>query len=221
MRLRLPRWPATSAAACSLTAIGEWAADAPGQVLAAVGTRRDPLTGAFRPPTEATVRRVLGRVDPDALDQVIGRWLACQHAHADWLVGVKQVDYVLIVKANQPSLYRQLSTLPWRAVPVADHTHDRGHGRRVPPPAGHHDPRPRLPRRHPPAAPVGHYQLMTALSAPGPSCAPPLRGRVDGQVEAACGSRRRRGRAGIGARLRCRDGRRPVGTTIALEVGRH
>jgi predicted transposase YbfD/YdcC len=209
---------AVLAGASSLVAIGEWAADAPGQVLAALGTRRDPLTGAFRPPTEATVRRVLGRVDPDALDQAIGRWLAAQqplcptgrrpsssarpqravavdgktlrgsghhhtaavhllaamdhtshavlgqtdvehttneitqfqpllprldltatvvtadalhtqHAHADWLVGVKQADYVLIVKANQPSLHRQLSTLPWRAVPVADHTHDRGHGR--------------------------------------------------------------------------------------------
>jgi hypothetical protein len=54
------------------------AADAPGQVLAALGTRRDPWTGAFRPPDEATVRRVLARIDPDALDQVIGRWLADQ-----------------------------------------------------------------------------------------------------------------------------------------------
>ena len=69
---------AVLAGARSLVAIGEWAADAPGQVLAALGTRRDPLTGAFRPPTEATVRRVLGRVDPDALDQAIGRWLAAQ-----------------------------------------------------------------------------------------------------------------------------------------------
>jgi hypothetical protein len=47
-------------------------------VLAALGTRRDPLTGAFRPPTEATVRRLLARVDPDALDQAIGQWLARQ-----------------------------------------------------------------------------------------------------------------------------------------------
>jgi DDE_Tnp_1-associated len=69
---------AVLAGARSLVAIGEWAADAPGQVLAALGTRRDPLTGAFRPPTEATVRRVLGRVDPDALGQAIGRWLAAQ-----------------------------------------------------------------------------------------------------------------------------------------------
>ena len=33
------------------------------------------------------------------------------------------------MKTNQPSLHDQLSTLPWRAVPFAGHTHDRGHGR--------------------------------------------------------------------------------------------
>ena len=60
----------------SLATIGEWAADAPRPVLAALGVRRHPLTGAFRPPGEATVRRVLACVDPDALDQVIGAWLA-------------------------------------------------------------------------------------------------------------------------------------------------
>ena len=69
---------AVLAGARSLAAIGEWAADAPGPVLAALGVRRHPLTGAFRPPGEATVRRVLARVDPDALDQVIGAWLAGQ-----------------------------------------------------------------------------------------------------------------------------------------------
>jgi hypothetical protein len=40
--------------------------------------RRHPLTGAWRPPAEATVRRVLARVDPDTLDQVVGAWLARQ-----------------------------------------------------------------------------------------------------------------------------------------------
>jgi hypothetical protein len=62
----------------SLAAIGEWASDAPGQVLAALGVRRDPWTGTFRPPGEATVRRVLARVDADALDLAIGCWLADQ-----------------------------------------------------------------------------------------------------------------------------------------------
>ena len=55
---------AVLAGAKSLTAIGEWASDTPGQVPAAFGVRRDPLTGALRPPTEATVRRVLARSTP-------------------------------------------------------------------------------------------------------------------------------------------------------------
>jgi hypothetical protein len=69
---------AVLAGATSLVAIAEWAADAPGPVLAALGVRRHPLTGAWRPPAEATVRRVLARVDPDTLDQVVGAWLARQ-----------------------------------------------------------------------------------------------------------------------------------------------
>jgi predicted transposase YbfD/YdcC len=201
---------AVLAGARSLAAIGEWAADAPQPVLAALGVRRDPLRGAYRPPGEATVRRVLARVDPEVLDLVIGRWLAgqqrplprwgwravavdgktlsgsgqrgrrprhllaamdhttravlaqtdvdgktneitrlrplldgldligvvvtadaihTQRAHADWLVGVKHAAYLLIVKANQPTLHHQLATLPWRDIPVLDHTRDRGHGR--------------------------------------------------------------------------------------------
>jgi predicted transposase YbfD/YdcC len=196
----------------SLAAIGEWASDAPGQVLAALGVRRDLLTGTWRPPGEATVRRVLARIDADALDRAVGAWLAAQQPspppprpwrravaidgktlrgsghhgnpqvhllaamdhtsrgvlgqtdvdtktneitgfqplldgldlagrvltadamhtqreHADWLVSVKHAAYILIVKANQPSLHHQLATLPWREIPVADHTRDRGHGR--------------------------------------------------------------------------------------------
>ena len=69
---------AVLAGARSLAAIGEWANDAPGQVLVALGVRRDPWTGAFRPPGEATVRRVLARIDADALDRAIGAWLAGQ-----------------------------------------------------------------------------------------------------------------------------------------------
>ena len=71
---------AVLAGARSLVAIGEWAADAPQPVLAALGVRCDPLRRVWRPPGEATVRRVLARVDPDALDQVIGRWLVDQQS---------------------------------------------------------------------------------------------------------------------------------------------
>jgi predicted transposase YbfD/YdcC len=201
---------AVLAGAKSLVAIGEWAADAPGPVLGALGVRRDPLRRVWRPPGEATVRRVLARVDPDALDLVIGRWLAdqqpppprawrravavdgktlrgsshhpnpqvhllaamehtnravlgqadvdattneitrfrplldgvdltgtvitadalhTQHAHAGWLVTAKHAGYLLVVKANQPTLHQQLRRLPWRDIPVVDETRDRGHGR--------------------------------------------------------------------------------------------
>jgi predicted transposase YbfD/YdcC len=209
---------AVLAGARSLTAIGEWAADAPGPVLASLGVGRDPLRRGWRPPSEATLRRVLARVDPDALDRVIGRWLAGQqppppatrpppaprplrrvvavdgktlrgsghhpnpqvhllaamdHAtravlgqtnvdgktneitgfqplldgvdltgavitadalhtqreHADWLVGVKGAAYLLLVKANQPTLHQQLKLLPWPDISVADETRDRGHHR--------------------------------------------------------------------------------------------
>jgi predicted transposase YbfD/YdcC len=208
---------AVLAGARSLAAIGEWASDAPCQVLAALGVRRDPWTGVWRPPGEATVRRVLARIDADALDHAIGVWLAAQQPppptirppaprpprravavdgktlrgsghheaaqvhllavmdhtsravlaqtdvdgktneiaqfrplldrldltdtvvtadalhtqrdHADWLVTAKHAAYLLIVKANQPSLHQQLRRLPWSEIPVADHIRDRGHGR--------------------------------------------------------------------------------------------
>jgi hypothetical protein len=54
---------AALAGARSFTAIGEWVADAPPEVLAALGVRRDPLAGRFDPPDEATIRQVLEAVD--------------------------------------------------------------------------------------------------------------------------------------------------------------
>jgi hypothetical protein len=55
--------------------------------------------------------------------------LHTQCEHAEWLVTVKQAAYMLVVKANQPTLHQQLKARPWRVVPVADHTRDRGHAR--------------------------------------------------------------------------------------------
>jgi predicted transposase YbfD/YdcC len=208
---------AVLAGARSFTAIGEWAADAPPEVLAALGVRADPWR-VLTPPDEATVRRVLTDIDGDALDEAIGGWLRylappppppvvepptprqawpavavdgktlcgsgrpggqvhllaaadhtsravlgqvqvdgksneitafqpllgpldltrhvvtadamhTQREHVDFLVTVKHAAYVCIVKRNQPHLYKQLKTLPWRQVPVADHTREQGHGR--------------------------------------------------------------------------------------------
>jgi len=67
---------AVLAGARSVAAIAEWAADAPWPVLAALGVRRDPLTRRCHVPGEATIRRVLARVDGDAVDATVGAWLA-------------------------------------------------------------------------------------------------------------------------------------------------
>jgi predicted transposase YbfD/YdcC len=65
----------------SLTAIAEWAADAPDQLLLQCGaTLRDP-DRPYRAPSEATVRRVLQRIDGDALDAAIGAWLPDQDTY--------------------------------------------------------------------------------------------------------------------------------------------
>jgi predicted transposase YbfD/YdcC len=60
----------------SVLAIGEWAAEAPQEVLAALGARRGLVSGAFTAPHVDTFRRVLRRVDADAVDAVIGLFLA-------------------------------------------------------------------------------------------------------------------------------------------------
>ena len=59
----------------SLTAIAEWAAAAPAQVLAAFAVRRDPRSGRLVVPSETTIRRTLNKVDADALDAQVGAWL--------------------------------------------------------------------------------------------------------------------------------------------------
>ncbi|MEV3999403.1 transposase family protein [Streptomyces halstedii] len=61
--------------AVSLAAIAEWAADTPPAVRAARGGRVREPTGPTAP-AEATIRRVLQRVDGDAPDTAIGAWAA-------------------------------------------------------------------------------------------------------------------------------------------------
>ncbi|MFD8220928.1 transposase family protein [Streptomyces sp. NPDC059697] len=88
----------------SLAAIGEWIADAPGLVLAALGFRPDPLTGVLHPPHAATVRRSS----------------PCSTASS---CGERDV------KKNHPGLYTQVKKLPWRDMPPDHYTSGRAHGR--------------------------------------------------------------------------------------------
>jgi predicted transposase YbfD/YdcC len=65
---------AVLAGARSIAAIAEWAAEAPQPVRAALGARHH-APGHFAVPAEATIRRTLARLDPDALAGAIGAWL--------------------------------------------------------------------------------------------------------------------------------------------------
>lgn len=60
---------AVLAGACSYVAIAEWVHDLPVSVRVRLGLGR-------RRPSESTVRRILQKVDHDALDQALCRWLA-------------------------------------------------------------------------------------------------------------------------------------------------
>ncbi|MET9915183.1 transposase family protein [Streptomyces sp. NPDC006476] len=70
------------AGARSLTAIGEWLAHAPRWALRALGFAPDPLTGRIPVPHPGTVRRLLARLDGDALDAAIGSFLTARNTPA-------------------------------------------------------------------------------------------------------------------------------------------
>ncbi|MGA5135430.1 ISAs1 family transposase [Streptomyces olivoreticuli] len=90
---------------------------------------------------------VLGQVDVDGKTNEITRFqplldpldlagkvvtadaLHTQRAHARYLVEDKDAHYVLTVKQNQPTLFAQLSALPWAGVPGRARERNRAHGR--------------------------------------------------------------------------------------------
>jgi predicted transposase YbfD/YdcC len=121
----------------SFAAIGQWAADAGPEVLAVLGAARGPAE-------ESTFRRAFALVSADVLDRVLGAWLwtravqvggrlviaiDAMHTQHDTAQAILSRDagYVMSVKANMPTLYRQLKKLPWAAVPaVSAVSTDRG-----------------------------------------------------------------------------------------------
>lgn len=60
-------------------------------------------------------------ITADALD--------IQRDHAEFLVRGKNVHYTLVVKNHQPSLYAQLTSLPWRDIPAGHPQRERVFGR--------------------------------------------------------------------------------------------
>ena len=55
--------------------------------------------------------------------------LHAQRAHAEYLAGQRGAHYLITVKGNQPGLRAQLAGLPWRQIPAAHDTREKGHGR--------------------------------------------------------------------------------------------
>lgn len=76
----------------------------------------------------AAFATVLDRIDLGGV-VVTADALHTQRAHARYLHR-HRARYVFIVKGNQPTLHTRLRALPWKRVPVADHQHAKGHGRR-------------------------------------------------------------------------------------------
>ncbi|WP_331734447.1 ISAs1 family transposase [Streptomyces sp. NBC_00887] len=56
--------------------------------------------------------------------------LYTQRGHARFLVEEKRAHYLLVVKANQPALHRQLRSLPWKDVTARRYAREIGHGRK-------------------------------------------------------------------------------------------
>jgi predicted transposase YbfD/YdcC len=79
---------AVLAGARSLLAVGEWVADAPPELLERLGIRVDPLFPDRSWPAESTIRRLLARIDADALDRAVGAWLADRQKDAGGLRGL-------------------------------------------------------------------------------------------------------------------------------------
>lgn len=61
---------AVTAGSVTIEAICEWAADAPSEVLVALGVRRHPL-GRRRSPSRRCLASLLARIDGDALDRAV------------------------------------------------------------------------------------------------------------------------------------------------------
>ncbi|MFF1682835.1 hypothetical protein ACFVYG_43235 [Streptomyces sp. NPDC058256] len=76
------------AGATSLPAVGEWIADAPAHVLHRLGVGSDPLQPRRTLPSETTLRRLLARIDGDALNQASGSRLTDRRPKSTGLRGL-------------------------------------------------------------------------------------------------------------------------------------
>ncbi|MFC1431450.1 ISAs1 family transposase [Streptacidiphilus sp. N1-3] len=92
------------------------------------GSDRDPTAGARQNQRDHLLRRPAGALRPDRVT-VTADALHTQRVHARFLVQEKDAHYLLVVKANQPGLHRQVRSLPWQEVTARRYDRESGHGR--------------------------------------------------------------------------------------------
>ena len=63
----------------SFVAIGEWSGQLSPTMRRRLHCRRQPETGEYQSPSEATIRRTLQGMDAEALDRVVNEWMASRH----------------------------------------------------------------------------------------------------------------------------------------------
>ncbi len=118
-------------------------ADAPPALLERLGTAVDPLVPKRSWPAESTIRRLLARIDADALDRAVGAWLADRQTRGQGLRG-HAVDgkslrgaahakgrkiHLLAACDHVNALVLAQKSLPWTQIPLQDRTRATGHGR--------------------------------------------------------------------------------------------
>lgn len=102
---------AVMAGADSVTAIAEWAADVPPEVLAVLGAHRD-RRGLLVPPSRSTFRRVLRRLDGQVLAAAFGAWLsrslvsACPYVQTRARVRQRQLSETITLSSPRQSRVR-------------------------------------------------------------------------------------------------------------------
>ncbi|MEU3756620.1 ISAs1 family transposase [Streptomyces olivoreticuli] len=115
------------------SARGSRTADAPAAHLLAAMTSTGQTVTQLRVPdktNEVTCFTAL----PDPFDlvgvTVTADALHTQREHAHFLVEGKQAHYLLVVKANQPGLFGQLRSLPWKQATTRRYDRETDHGRK-------------------------------------------------------------------------------------------
>ena len=90
-------------------------------MLKRLGCRLNPKTHRYEPPSEPTIRRLLQRINADAVDQAFSDWFRsltgeCLVIAIDGKT-LKGADYLFTVKDNQPTLKQRIADLDMVSFP--------------------------------------------------------------------------------------------------------